>query len=359
MIGRKIIILTFVIVAMVAYASISIMQDLNNLKTDDVILTLEKERDKNSKPSVILGYVTSWSKELPNPYSVTHLSYAFATIDDDFESLTIKNEERFKEIVNLKSINQKLNILLSIGGWGAGNFSEMASTVDSRSNFIHNAMEIVRRYNLDGLDIDWEYPGSSLGKISSSKKDKSNFTKLIKQLRDSLGTSKYLSFASPSYGVYFDYKEVTPYVDFINVMTYDMNVPPLLHSPLNHSEHTGKTSIKDVIVNHYRNGVSVDKILLGIPFYGRGNEKDYKKFQDYRYIQPMEGTELRYDSIAETPYIVDSQTEELLISFDDTTSIKIKCKFVKDIGLRGVMFWHYCGDTKDHELLKVINSELN
>lgn len=356
---NKFLLLTCIIVTITAWSAVSLMHIKNRFESEIVIQYLESTRDSNNNPHVILGYITSWSKEFPDPYSVTHLSYAFATIGDDFKSLTIKNEERFKKILDLKNINPKLKIFLSIGGWGAGNFSEMASTVDSRSNFIHNAMEIVRRYNIDGLDIDWEYPGSSLGKISSSKKDKSNFTKLMKQLRDSLGTSRCLSFASPSYGIYFDYKEVISYVDFINVMTYDMNVPPRLHSPLNHSEHTGKTSIKDVIANHYRNGVPVKKIVLGIPFYGRGNQKDYKKFQDYRYIQSKGGTELKYDSIAMSPYIANKKNGELLISFDDTTSIKAKCKFVKDVGLRGVMFWHYCGDTKDHELLKAINSELN
>lgn len=348
---------TFVLISVLAVGVLAVAKD-DKGATDDIIRTMAMGKCGDEK-AVILGYVTSWSTEVPDPYSVTHLAYAFATIDDDFCSLTIKNEGRFEEIVDLKNKNPELKVLLSIGGWGAGNFSEMASTAETRAGFIHNAMDMVRRYGIDGLDIDWEYPGSSLAKISSSKEDKSNFSKLMKQLRDSLGGSRCLSFASPSYSVYFDYDKVVPYVDFVNIMTYDMSVPPSHHSPLNHSELTGKKSVKDVVAEHYSKGVPADKMLLGIPFYGRGNQTDYKKFQDFRHIRPKAGTEWKFDSIAVAPYISDKETGELLISFDDTTSIMAKCKFVKEVGLRGVMVWHYCGDTKDRRLLNTINSGLN
>lgn len=346
-----------VIAATAAAIAMLGMSDIAGQSTNEALRAMSKDRNRE-KATVIWGYVTSWSKELPNPFLVTHLSYAFATIDNDFKSLTIKNEPRFKEIVNLKKVNPKLKVTLSIGGWGASNFSEMAYTETSRAAFIANAMKIVREHNLDGLDIDWEFPGSTLGVISSSKNDKSNFTELMKQLRDSLGDSRLLSFASPSYSVFFNYKDVAPYVDFVNVMTYDISVPPRHHSPLNHSNLTGKSCVKDVIAEHFIKGVPADKIVLGIPFYGRGNEKKYAKFQDYRYIRPKDGTELRFDSVAMAPYIADKETGELLISFDDTTSVKAKCKFVKETGIRGVMIWHYCGDTKKHELLNTINSEL-
>lgn len=333
------------------------MSDIAGQSTNETLRAMIKDSNRDNT-TIILGYVTSWSKELPNPYMVTHLSYAFATIDDDFKTLTIKNEDRFREIAELKKINPSLKVMLSIGGWGAGNFSEMASTEGSRAAFIGNAMKVIRDYDIDGLDIDWEYPGTSVAKISSSDSDKSNFTELMRQLRDSLGTSHILSFASPSYSNYFNYTEVVPYVDFINIMTYDMKTPPYHHSPLNHSPLTGKKCVKDVVAEHYRKGVPADKIVLGIPFYGRGNEKKYAKFQDYRYIRPKDGTELRFDSVAMAPYIADKETGEMLISFDDTTSVKAKCEFAKTTKIRGVMFWHYCGDTKEHSLLKVINSEL-
>lgn len=333
------------------------MSDNLNQDTDDILRTMAITGN-NKEKTVVLGYVTSWSKELPDPFSVTHLCYAFATIDNDFKSLTIKNEERFKETAALKNLNPGLKVLLSIGGWGTGNFSEMASAESSRTAFIHNAMNIVRDYGIDGLDIDWEYPGSSLGRISSAKDDRTNFTALMKQFRDSIGTSGILSFASPFYGDFYDYKAVAPYIDFVNIMAYDMGTPPRHHSPLNRSDKTGKMCVRDVVANHYKKGVPADKIVLGIPFYGRGNEKDYKKFQDYRYIRTKAGSELHFDSVAMAPYIADKDTGELLISFNDTTSVRAKCRFVKETGIRGIMFWHYCGDTKEHELLRVINSEL-
>ncbi len=326
----------------------------------DVISELKFKNNGNwDGNSVVYGYVTSWSKDLPDPFSVTHLSYAFATIDSTFTTLTIKNLDRFKDIVGLKKQNNKLKVLLSIGGWGAGNFSEMAADDGNRTEFIHNLMNIVITYNLDGIDIDWEFPGSSLGKISSSKEDKSNFTVLMRQIRDSIGRDRVLTFASPAYGNYYDFEDLVPVVDFVNIMTYDMGVPPKLSAPLHQSPNTGKICVDYVVANHYKWGVPVNKMLIGIPFYGRGDDKEYKKFHDYRYIVPKAGTQVCFDSIAMSPYIIDSASGNILISYDDTTAVKAKCKYVKEIGARGVMFWHYCGDKKNGELLHAINSELN
>lgn len=334
------------------------MNQVPVMTSSDAVLEEMRSRVRTDRrATVVLGYVTSWSEELPDPFSVTHLSYAFATIDDDFKSLTIKNESRFKEIAALKNSNPRLKVLLSIGGWGAGNFSEMASDTTCRSDFIRHVASLVEEYGIDGVDIDWEFPGSSQGKISSSKNDRGNFTKLIRQLRDALGSDRVISFASPSYGIYYDYKALMPYVDFVNIMTYDISVPPRHHAPLDRSELTGRVCVKDVIANHFRNGVPANKMVIGIPFYGRGNQSDYKNFEDYRYIRPIPGTERRFDSVAVAPYIADAQTGELLISYDDTVSIKAKCRLVNEIGARGVMFWHYCGD-KDGQLLQSIRSSL-
>ena len=326
--------------------------------TETTLESLRTQNNTENRPHIILGYVTDWSMDIPDPYSVSHLAYAFATINDDYTTLNIKKEERFRQIVNLKDSNPCLKVLLSIGGWGAGNFSEMASTEENRSQFIKNAMYIQRQYGIDGFDIDWEFPGSSLGKISSTKNDKTNFTKLIRQFRDSLGNSGILTFASPSNGKFYEYDSISPYVDFVNVMAYDMGTPPRHHSPLNHSALTGRLSVKDVIANHYKQGVPVGKIVLGVPFYGRGNKSEYKNFQDYRGIKILPNTEKRFDSIAYAPYIADSTTGELLLTYDDSISVKAKCELIKEIGAGGIMFWHYGGDTKDHTLLRTIHSIL-
>lgn len=77
------------------------MSDIMGQSTNETLRAMIKDSNRDNT-TIILGYVTSWSKELPNPYMVTHLSYAFATIDDDFKTLTIKNEDRFREIAELK-----------------------------------------------------------------------------------------------------------------------------------------------------------------------------------------------------------------------------------------------------------------
>lgn len=257
-----------IIIVFFTFIILSFSADLRS-DTDLILSKLKSQTKTDDNSKVILGYVTSWGIDLPDPFSVTHLAYAFATINDVFHTLTIKNEDRFAKIAQLKQENPELKILLSVGGWGAGNFSEMASTQDNRSKFISNIMEIVRKYGIDGVDIDWEFPGSSLGKISSSQQDQANFTKLIYELRYSLGNIGILTFASPAYGKFYDYASIIPYVDFVNIMAYDMGTPPKHHSPLNISELIGSYCVKDVVANHYKNGVPVNKIVLGIPFYGR------------------------------------------------------------------------------------------
>ena len=111
--------------------------------------------------TVIVGYAVSWENSLPDPALLTHLNYAFALINNDFETLNIQKEGRLKVMVALKKQNPALKVLLSIGGWEAGNFSEMAADEKHRKAFARNCLNAVTKYSLDGIDIDWEYPTSS------------------------------------------------------------------------------------------------------------------------------------------------------------------------------------------------------
>ena len=97
----------------------------------------------------VVGYATYWDKTMPNPAFLTHINYAFAHIKDDFESLDIKTESRLASIAALKKTYPKLKVLLSVGGWGAGNFSEMAADATHRKNFCRNCLTAVNRYKLE------------------------------------------------------------------------------------------------------------------------------------------------------------------------------------------------------------------
>src|SRR5690606_28015979 len=124
------------------------------------------------------------------------------------DGVKIDNEGRLKEIVSLKATHTGLKILLSIGGWGSGRFSEMAANKDNRKKFAGDCARIVREFNLDGIDIDWEYPTSKAGGISASPDDTRNFTWLMKDIRKSIGKKKLLTLASVISGQYIDFAAI-------------------------------------------------------------------------------------------------------------------------------------------------------
>ena len=229
---------------------------------------------------VIVGYATYWDSTMPDPSLLTHINYSFAHIKNDFESLDIKTESRLIQIAALKKKNPNLKVVLSIGGWEAGNFSEMAADDNHRKNFCKNCRTAVNKYNLDGIDLDWEYPTSSSAGISSSPDDTKNFTQLVKDLRTTLGSDKLITMASSASAKYVDFKSVIGYLNWVNLMTYDMGRPPYHHNALHKSAKT-KRSCEESVELHYAAGVPYAKMTLGIPFYGKGasssDDKDYNE----------------------------------------------------------------------------------
>ena len=112
--------------------------------------------------AVIVGYAVYWENSLPDPALLTHLNYAFALINNDYETLNIQKESRLKLMVALKKQNPKLKVLLSIGGWGAGNFSEMAADGKHRKTFARNCLPGSARKRPapdDGIGLEREIRG--------------------------------------------------------------------------------------------------------------------------------------------------------------------------------------------------------
>ena len=184
---------------------------------------------------IIVAYVTSWSDCVPDPHSVTHINYAFGYVNETFNGVGIANPERLRTLVSLKQQKPDLKVVLSIGGWGSGRFSEMAASDSTRHAFAADCLRKVEEFGLDGIDIDWEYPTSSAAGISSSPQDTENFTLLMREIRDVLGKGRLLTLASVAFAEYIDFKAVVPYVDFVNIMTYDIATPPYHHAALRRS----------------------------------------------------------------------------------------------------------------------------
>ena len=81
---------------------------------------------------------------------------------------------------------------------------------------------------MDGIDIDWEYPGSGTAGISFSSADKENFTLLMRDVRQAVGKDKLLTIATAATGRYYDFRAIEPYVDYVNIMAYDMEEAPFI-----------------------------------------------------------------------------------------------------------------------------------
>ena len=216
---------------------------------------------KSVNDRVVVAYVTSWTHDIPNPMVMTHLNYAFGGVNKTFDGVDIANPDRLRRMVKLKQRNTNLKVLLSVGGWGAGRFSEMASDDTNRCKFAADCKRIVNEYGLDGIDIDWEYPTQSSANISSSPDDTHNFTLLMRDLRKVLGKRKLLTCATVASGEYIDFPSCIQYIDLVNVMSYDMGNPPKHHSALYPSEISGWMTTSTAVESHLRKGVPAHKLL--------------------------------------------------------------------------------------------------
>lgn len=308
-------------------------------------------RTVNREPeNVVLAYVTSHGKVLPDPAVVTHINYAFGHVDSSFSKIRIENETRLVEISELKKQAPHLKVVLSIGGWTSGGFSEMAADEQNRLSFAADCRRVVEQFQLDGIDIDWEYPTSSAAGISSSPEDTRNYTLLMRDIREAIGKNKLLTLASVYNGDFIDFKAIDPYVDFVNIMAYDINRPPYHHAALYRSERCKNGTAQEAVEAHLQKGVPANKLVLGIPFYGHG-AAPLPDFINYDVILALDSYVSCWDSIAQVPYLADHEGN-LVCTYENPESIAAKCAFIKQKCLLGIMYWEYNSDEPEGTLRK-------
>lgn len=306
---------------------------------------------------VVVGYVTSWGDRLPDPTLVTHLNYAFGHVSDSFDSVRVDNPERLRSIVALKENHPGLHVMLSVGGWGSGRFSEMAASEPLRQSFAAHCMKTIGEYGLDGIDIDWEYPTSSAADISSSADDRQNFTLLMRDIRQAIGKDFLLTFADFADTTYVDYREVMPYVDFVNLMTYDITNPPGHHSALYRSDIAGELTVSEAVEHHLEAGVPLAQLVMGMPFYGRPSP-DYQGSRPYGQMILDSLYQERWDSTALVPYLVDADGY-MVLAHENVRSIAHKCEYILTQGLHGAMYWDSDNDDDAFTLSRTVWTLLN
>lgn len=208
-----------------------------------------------SSPFIILAYATDGIIADIIPYhQLTHINYSFLTPKADGTFNPLNNSWKLKQIVGTAH-QHNVRVSISVGGWGWDKqFEELAANPESRSAFIHNLTTFINEYQLDGADIDWEYPDAG----QSSQ----NFLALITELRAAM-PDKLLTTAVVSYrndngsGVVTESFEL---FDFVNVMTYD--------GP----DHGSMEQFEQGLAYWSARGLPKEKIVMGMPFYSHVKE---------------------------------------------------------------------------------------
>ncbi len=338
-------------IKMMMAAALGVLVSCGSVKSGEEVVAASRES------KVVVAYVTSWSEVMPDPQYMTHINYAFGHVNESFNGVKIDNEERLRQIVDLRKQKPELKVLLSIGGWGSGRFSEMAANDEYRRAFAADCDRVVKEFALDGIDIDWEYPTSSMANISSSPDDTENFTLLMQDIRAAIGNEKELTLATVASARYIDFKAILPSVDFVNIMAYDMASAPKHHSALYPSGHSGDITSDGAVTAHLKAGVPPSKLVMGMPFYGRGGD-GYPSFQDYNKVgnTDTQYTE-KWDEVAQVPYLAD-KNDTLVFGFENPRSLAIKCQYILDKDLLGGMYWDYSGDNEQGDLRRTVAENL-
>lgn len=309
------------------------------------------QQESETLGNIVLAYVTADGKALPDPSVVTHINYAFGQVDSTFRRIVISRESRLKEVAELKKKAPHLKVMLSIGGWGSGRFSEMAADVTHRRLFARDCRRVVEQFGLDGIDLDWEYPTSSAAGISASPDDTENFTQLMRDIRQAIGPDRLLTLASVAGAAYIDFRAIDPYVDFVNIMAYDMARPPYHHSAL-HPSPLSRYSAAQAVQAHQDAGVAPEKLVLGVPFYGHA-APPMSDFIRYDSLMARRDYVQCWDTVACVPYLADS-TGRLVASYENPESLAAKCAYVREQGLLGIMYWEYNSDDAQGSLREAV-----
>jgi chitinase len=348
-------------------------------------------KPKRPKP-VIIGYVGGYrgliDTSMVHAQKLTHINYAFVDVQHNRAFLTHRKTDtvNFALLRKLKKVNPDLKILISIGGWKwSSNFSDAALSDTSRQAFAASAAAIARTYELDGVDIDWEYPNDKGDNNVFRMADKRNFTLMFEALRHELdeverltGKKMLLTAAVGGFKRFLrntEMDKVQRYLDYINLMTYDYSQDSLgiaMHHTNLYASKTYQTAnyADRAVTDFVEAGVPVEKLVMGMAFYGRSNRvPDILKAPlgaktdgrlragGYTYIQDSiltkKGFKYYRDRNAAAPYIFNAATKQF-ITYDDPWSIKQKCDYVLRHKMAGVMFWEYADDKKEY-LIDVVN----
>ncbi|KAH6687317.1 symbiotic chitinase [Plectosphaerella plurivora] len=353
--------------------------------------------EKGKTLSKVIGYWEAWNdqskchpmraKELPLS-ALTHLNYAFAFIDPKTFEITPMDfttpESTFDDVADLKAYQPSLQIFISLGGWTFSDngtvtqpvFGNIARSSTNRKKFADILVKFLDAYGFDGVDLDWEYPGAP--DRGGKPEDVENFVLLVKDLRQTFnkaGRKLGITFTAPSsywYLKWFDLPNVMKYVDWVNLMSYDLHGTWDSNNPIGAivQGHTNLTEIKAAAELFWRVGVKPEQMALGFGFYGRsftlsdpkctkpgcpfkGGAKPgvctgtsgYLAYYEVQDILKKNKITPIHDKEAAVKYFTFDKDQ--WISYDDADTFKQKIEWADSVGFMGSLIW--ASDLDDYD----------
>jgi GH18 family chitinase len=297
-----------------------------------------------------------------------------------------KEEDLIHRLAQLKTQDADLNVYIALGGWSYNDpgptqttFSDLARSEDAQKKFFRSLISFLSTYNLDGVDVDWEYPGPhDIVDRGGREEDFENFPVFLRRLKQALkstGGRDGVTITLPAsywFLQHFDIVELEKHVDFFNIMSYDLHgawdkgnkwLGPYLNA------HTNLTEIGTALDLLWRNKISSEKVVLGTAFYGRAFAATSTDC-----LEPgctFESAATMGSCSRENGILLNSEIMEILetrgvtptldkkagvkiatwenqwVSYDDEETLELKAQYALGLGLGGVMVWAVSHDTHD------------
>jgi chitinase len=324
-----------------------------------------------SRPNkVVMGYYRTSSREVLDHTGIeyqylTHIAHAFAWPDAN-GNLTVPQGFLYPEL-NAAAHAGGVKMIVSLGGWGnCAGFPGTTATAENRARFIGQLVDFCKANAYDGADLDWEFV--------SNETEKANFVLFVEALAAAFKAQTpplLLTAAVPSdnyYGRWIDYARLADDFDFIGFMTYDYHGAWSDHSGHNSPLYTpsgdGCGSLDATFTYGLGRQVPAARLLVGLAFFGRsfdcgalGLPFTTSRGWDYGEVMALPSADWTriWDGQAQVPYMRRNDGG-LIVSYDDMSSIGLKCQYVKDKASAGVIIWELGGDRRSgsSELLEVV-----